>query len=768
MGAKKKLIILSNHFYFTIDILINFIILLTKLLVLNMKKLIYTFTMLAFGLHSIAQQKSTLCGTDEHNKFLQSTNPQLKIEEENFNKNWKNYLQTVNLNDLKKANKLGKTSAPKYIIPVVVHVIHSGTTSSTNISDAQINSEIDFLNKSFRNLNSDSVNRREIFKDIAADCEIEFRLAKKDPQGNCSKGIVRVYSPNTNLGDDILKRISVWDSRSYLNIWIVERILKEVSNGIVAGYAQFPFGSSSASTDGVMLDYKYFGQLTPSDNIFNTTTTHEIGHWLGLYHPFQGDSCNNTDNDGLSDTPPTYNPDGARNGPFSATLNTCGTDNPDLVDQQENYMDYFNCKDKCQNMFTYQQKARMHYCIENYRREIFSVENRVKTGIDNPTVTCEAIPSIYSNNKNICFDGLVTFNQNVYNGTATAYNWTFNGGTPSTSTLATPGAIKYNTNIENDSSYDVKLSITTNGKQIDSTYKNYVTVLGSKKVVKAEINYADWQYANDWYDKGWRFESENGRAKWTRIAGISYNGIASMKLEDDPFNSVPSSGIEQSLISPSFNLSGSISPTFRFAYSTALVTGPPPSNTKSTDDLRVYQSINCGTTWTPMTGTGSAYTSPAISTTGPTYLNWATGFVPSDKSKWREVSLAAPSVPNVRFKITLLRKGGSNFYLDAVRVSSSGGVGINDELAKSINFNVAPNPFNTTTELSFELNKSSEVNISVIDILGRNIGTLLKANTNVGSHIVNLDRNALGLNNGIYFVKVEIGNQSFVKKIMVN
>jgi PKD repeat protein len=763
MGTKKKLTLLSNLFYFTIDILINFIILLTKLHVLNMKKLIYTFTMLAFGLHSIAQQKSTLCGTDEHNKFLQSTNPQLKIEEENFNKNWKSYLQTVNLNDLKKTNKLGKTSTAKYIIPVVVHVIHSGTTSFTNISDAQINSEIDFLNKSFRNLNSDSVNRREIFKDIAADCEIEFRLAKKDPQGNCTKGIVRVYSQNTNLGDDILKRKSVWDSRSYLNIWIVERILKEVSNGIVAGYAQFPFGSSSASTDGVMLDYKYFGQLTPSDNIFNTTTTHEIGHWLGLYHPFQGDSCNNTDNDGLSDTPPTYNPDGARNGPFSASLNTCGTDNPDLVDQQENYMDYFNCKDKCQNMFTYQQKARMHYCIENYRREIYSAENLVKTGVNNVTTTCNAIPSFYSNNTNICAGGSVSFNQNIYNGTATAYNWTFNGGTPSSSSLAVPGNVIYST----PGIYDVKLSITTNGNTVDSTYKNYVTVIDNN-ATQAKINYADWQYANDWYEKGWRFESENGRAKWTRTVGISYNGIASMKLEDDPFNSVPSSGIEQSFISPSFNLSGATLPTFRFTYAAALVTGPPPSNTKSTDDLRVYQSVNCGTTWTQMSGTGSVFTGTAISTTGLTYLNWATGFVPSDASKWREVSIAAPAVANVRFKITLLRKGGSNFYLDAVRVSSSGGLGINDELANSINFNVAPNPFNTTTELSFELNKSSEVNISVIDILGRNIGTLLKGNTNIGNHIVNLDKNALGLNNGIYFVKVEIGTQSFVKKIMVN
>ena len=134
-----------------------------------------------------------------------------------------------------------------------------------------------------------------------------------------------------------------------------------------------------------------------------------------------------------------------------------------------------------------------------------------------------------------------------------------------------------------------------------------------------------------------------------------------------------------------------------------------------------------------MTGTGSVSTGTAISTTGLTYLNWATGFVPSDASKWREVNLVATAAANVRFKITLLRKGGSNFYLDAVRVSSSAKLGINDELASSINFNLAPNPFNTATELTFELTKTSEVNISVIDILGRNMGTLLKGNTNAGN-----------------------------------
>jgi PKD repeat protein len=743
--------------------------LLTKLHVLKMKKLLYSLSFIAIGLNSIAQQKTTFCGSDEHNKHLQSLNPQLKIEEANFNKNWKEYLQTVNVNDLKNTNKLGKASAPKYIIPVVVHVIHSGNSvgSGNNISDAQILSEIDFLNKSFRNLNSDSVNRRDIFKDIAADSEIEFRMAKKDPNGNCTNGIVRVYSPNSDKGDDDLKKLSVWNTKSYLNIWIVQSILKEVSNGTVIGYAQFPFaaGVISASTDGVVLQYNVFGQLSPSQNVFNTTTTHEVGHWLGLYHPFQGDSCNNADNDGLFDTPPTYSAGGARSGPFSATLNTCNSDNPDLFDQQENYMDYFDCKQRCQNMFTLQQKARMHYCIETYRRDLYSPSNLVKTGVNNPTTTCNAIPSFYSTNANICSNGTVSFTQNVYNGTASAYSWTFNGGTPATASTAVPPAINYST----PGSYDVKLSITTNGTTVDTTYKNYVTVVTNVAPV-AEVNYANWQYKTDWYEQGWRFVSENGKATWRRVVGVSYNQIACMKLDDDPFNQVPTKGFEQSFISPSFNLVNASKPTFRFAYATALVTGPNQGSTtfNSSDDLRVYQSTNCGTTWTQMSGTGSVFSGTGISTTGTNRLDYTNGFVPSDRTKWREVSLDAPKAANIRFKITLKRAGGSNFYLDDVRVSSSGSLSLADDLASAINFSVAPNPFNSTTELNYELKTNEEVNISVIDLLGRNMGNVFNGKNTAGSHTVNLDRNTLGLNNGIYFLNVEIGKQSFVKKIMVN
>ncbi len=733
-----------------------------------MKKLFLTISILALGLTNFAQKGTPVCGSDEYYQAQLKANPDLAKQKALADQNWKTSLQSYNPDDYRANKSMGKATKPKYTIPVVVHVIHSGSSigQGNNISDAQVISEIDFLNKSFRNLNADSVNRRDLFKDIAADSDIEFRLAKKDPQGNCTNGIVRVYSTNSDKGDDVLKRLSVWDTKSYLNIWVVERIAREASNGIVVGYAQFPFaaGAISSSTDGVMLQATVLGQLTPSQNVFNTTTTHEIGHWLGLYHPFQGDSCSNSENDGIFDTPPTYNPSGARNGPFSETLNTCGTDNPDLYDQQENYMDYFDCKQRCQNMFTLQQKARMHYCLETYRRPLFSPSNLAKTGVFETTGPCAAIPSFYTANSVICAGSAINFNSNIYNGTASAYNWTFDGGSPATSTAVNPSNITYT----NSGNYNVKLSITTNGGTRDTTFVNYVKV-ASNIAPNATFNFADWEYQNNWSEQGWNFVSENGRAKWTRVLGVSYNGgIASMRLDDDPFNQVPSSGFEQSFISPSFNLSNQgNNPTFSFAFATALTTGPG-STTNSSDELRVYSSTNCGLSWTQLTG--GVFTGANISTTGPARIDYLTGFVPSDNSKWKAVSFGAPKAANVRFKIGLVRKGGANFFLDDVRVSANGGsVGINEsDLAQAIKFNVAPNPFNTSAELSYELAESSQMKITVVDVVGKNLGVLFEGKQQVGSHSVTLDKNTLNLNNGIYFVRVELGNQSFVKKVMVN
>ena len=158
-----------------------------------------------------------------------------------------------------------------YIIPVVWHVIHNG--GQENISRAIIEDEIAELNKDFQKLNTNIVNVHPNFSSIAADCEIEFRLARLDPDGNCTEGITRTKSTLTYAMDESAKFLPGAESwnrngRYYLNIWMGISL----DNG-AGGYAYYP-GSVGMDQDGLVLRYQQLGN----------TVTHEVGHWLNLAH----------------------------------------------------------------------------------------------------------------------------------------------------------------------------------------------------------------------------------------------------------------------------------------------------------------------------------------------------------------------------------------------------------------------------------------------------------------------------------------------------
>ena len=140
-------------------------------------------------------------------------------------------------------------------IPVVVHVVYS--TSTENISTAQVQSQIDVLNEDFRRLNTDAINTPSAFQSLAADSEIEFCLATTDPNGNSTTGITRTstsqssFSTNDGVKYSSSGGVDAWNTSEYMNIWVCD-----ISGGIL-GYAQFPGGSSSS--DGIVCDYAYFG-----------------------------------------------------------------------------------------------------------------------------------------------------------------------------------------------------------------------------------------------------------------------------------------------------------------------------------------------------------------------------------------------------------------------------------------------------------------------------------------------------------------------------
>lgn len=225
-------------------------------------------------------------------------------------------------------------------IPVVVNVLYNG--SAENISDAQIQSQIDVLNEDFRRTNSDADGTWS----QAADTEIEFCLASVDPDGNPTSGIRRQATTKRDWRtNDDMKRssrggIDAWDPSQYMNMWVCD-----IQGGIL-GYAQFPGGSPA--TDGIVIDYAYFGRGGSAQAPFDLgrTATHEVGHYLNLRHIWGDGNC--SADDFVSDTP---NSDGANYGCATGSV-SCSS-----VDMVENYMDYSD--DGCMNLYTAGQKTRM-------------------------------------------------------------------------------------------------------------------------------------------------------------------------------------------------------------------------------------------------------------------------------------------------------------------------------------------------------------------------------------------------------------------------
>jgi hypothetical protein len=238
-------------------------------------------------------------------------------------------------------------------IPVVVHVLYS--TASENVSDAQIQSQVDVLNEDFRKLNADVSNTPAAFANLAADMELQFVLASRDPNGNATTGIERKASTRTTWGtNDAMKSTSTgglnaWPADQYLNLWVCN------IGGSILGYAQFPGGG--ASTNGVVITTTAFGRRGSAVAPFNLgrTATHEVGHWLNLRHIWGAANCGN---DLVDDTPTQQT---SNFGCPSFPRRTCG--NTTTGDMFMNYMDYTD--DRCMFMFTSGQRDRAQALFAN-------------------------------------------------------------------------------------------------------------------------------------------------------------------------------------------------------------------------------------------------------------------------------------------------------------------------------------------------------------------------------------------------------------------
>lgn len=260
-------------------------------------------------------------------------------------------------------------------IPVVVHVVWN--TTAENVSNAVVHAIIDRMNADYQALNADYDDARPVFLSSRGDAQIAFCLASIDPDGNPTDGILRTHTTETWFNPDTetddMKQ-DPWDPSHYLNIWICD-ISSGATGGLVtAGYAYLPVGGMVGSPiDGLVLDYSY------GTGASSRTATHEVGHYLGLDHPWGNNNC--VPGDGISDTPATDSPTFSCN---NTGLMKCGT-----LTQYENFMDYSDCS----MMFTSGQTAVMNGVLNGIRSGLLN-----SPGCGNSSGPCIPVASTGTSN----------------------------------------------------------------------------------------------------------------------------------------------------------------------------------------------------------------------------------------------------------------------------------------------------------------------------------------------------------------------------------
>ncbi|MBL7729155.1 MAG: PKD domain-containing protein, partial [Dinghuibacter sp.] len=346
------------------------------------------------------------------------------------------------------------TQRPQLVVtlPVVVHIIHNN--GPENISDAQVIQGIQHLNQAFANLSpydpTDGV-----------DCQIQFCLARRDPNGNATNGITRNVSTLTNMNMDTqdlsVKNLNRWNPLCYINIWLVNEICSNGGCG-VAGYAYLP-GAHGSSVDGIVQEARWFG----SNSGNSVVQIHEMGHYLGLYHTFQGGCTNNnclTDGDRVCDTPPDQSTAAVG---CNGVMNSCTTDvqsgfTTDQNDLTRNYMDYGSIQ--CFSMFTQGQADRMNWHIQNVRSSLLNCMScldpcpaPVTANFSSPGATVNAGTNY-------------TFTNTSAN--ATTYEWYVNG-------VLTSTAVNFNFTFSAIGSYTIKL-IAKSGSPLCAPAEKTITI----------------------------------------------------------------------------------------------------------------------------------------------------------------------------------------------------------------------------------------------------------------------------------------------------
>jgi PKD repeat protein len=690
--------------------------------------LILVFLCVGFCSTAVNAQNG-VCGTDYYWQQQLAKNPGLYQERLNYD-------MQLALSQKQYKTEATNGAGTKRVIPVVFHIIHN--YGPENISKQNILDQLATINRNYQKLNSDTSLVRSVFKNLVANCNLEFRLATKDPNGNCTDGIDRVASTETYSGAENVKSLVIWNSSKYLNIWVVQTIDMGAPPGtVIAGYSQFPT-TNSPSTDGIVVR---------SDNVNSSsnTLTHEIGHYFNLYHTFQGgcgSGCS-TSGDFVCDTPPTAN----ANYGCNTNLNTCsndqGGDKPDMI---ENYMDYSNCS----HMFTIGQSSRIDASLISTRRaSLITTANLASTGVDSTSLASPscALPKadFYANSYSVCKGGTVTFKDNSFNATVTSWQWTIPNASPASgSTTASANPTFY---FPDTGYYSVTLKVSNTNGSSQASKTAYIHVVPAASTVN--------NISQD-FEKGipskWQFPKDNNGTGWVITTKAATSGSNSVYL--NTLNTKTDS--IYSFTIPEIDLAANHNQVLSFKMAFA------QKSAASNDILRIYVADVCA--YVPPKFISASYLSGAALATAHAYHT--SDFVPAS-DEWREVTVDLSPYKNVQklaVRFWFQNRSGNNIYIDDINLGDPSGINNTGITERSLT--LYPNPTTGDFTLQCPTGLYGDSRIEAFDISGKNIGTLKIQAAPGGSVIVS--KQSLNLNSdGVYYIKLIVGSNIFVQKLIV-
>jgi hypothetical protein len=688
---------------------------------------------------NINAQEHFCCSTEAQNEWFKQ-HPELKtnfdLHRQQASDRDKEFFNTKN------QQKSASLSSATYTIPIVFHILHTG--GGENISDAQVMDAVNILNRDYRKLNADTIDVVPAFSSIIGDAKISFSLVTKDPNGNCTNGIVRHYDSKTNWTQSNFSYYNyTWDPTKYLNIYVV----KSLDVAGTAAYTYLPGSGIPSVGDAIVVRHNYLGNMGTGNLITSRTLTHEVGHWFGLPHVWgfnnqPGVVCGD---EGISDTPITK-------GFTSCNLGNSDQCNPGVEENLQNYMDYSFCN----RMFTIGQANEMQNAASssiNGRNNLSSSLNLFNTGITDPQTACAPKLEIAAQKVTICSGESLNLYSYLSNASAISYSWVASNGAVIANSQAA------NTSITFNSPGTATVNCTASNVNGSSTGALVINVLNG--VPNITSNNAE-SFENVAIPANWAvINNTTPDIKWEITSIGAYMGVNSVFIagEELPANSI------EILESPSYDFKNNQGAKFSFKYAYAKY-----DNTNK-DVFKVMASKDCGGTWIDVwspSNTSMANNSGGVTTTllVPT-TEWVTYNV-SDESPYFGLF---EDEPNVRFRFFFQGDVGSfgfgnsnRMYLDDISFTAP--VGIN-EITKSIGLNIYPNPTSSAFKLSFNLSDAAIVSYEVTSITGTKMIQAGEKEFSTGSHELSInDNNQLA--QGIYFLNLEVNGIKMIKKIIIN